>query len=185
MNDPLKEFVEQNRAAFDELKAPPFNLQGFKARVNPAPEQKIKKLWPGTKWLVAASVLIALGTTFLLLRENSMPSPADILVKQVKPLHQKITEKVNIVEVTKAPQVLADKQFAGTKIKAGKSVKQPAISQNGVYAKLSDSSSSSIRLAAILDIEKSGQISNDVIDRLAKTLNHDENSNVRLAALSV
>jgi len=28
-------------------------------------------------------------------------------------------------------------------------------------------------------------MSNDLLDRLAKTLNHDENSNVRLAALSV
>ncbi|RYD80502.1 MAG: HEAT repeat domain-containing protein [Sphingobacteriales bacterium] len=185
MNDPLKEFVEQNRAAFDELDAPPFDLQRFKARINPAPEQKIKKLWPGIKWLVAASVLIAVGTTFLLLRENTSPHSADRLVKKVKPQTPKTTNEKNIVEVNEASQVSIDRQVVGNSKKSIKKFKPLFSAKEDIFEKLSDSSSSSIRLAAILDIEKSGQISNDVIDRLAKTLNHDENSNVRLAALSV
>ena len=54
-----------------------------------------------------------------------------------------------------------------------------------LYARLGDSSSSSVRLSAILDIEKTDRINENTLNNLAKTLNHDSNSNVRLAALQV
>ncbi|WP_431295147.1 HEAT repeat domain-containing protein [Pedobacter sp. P26] len=53
------------------------------------------------------------------------------------------------------------------------------------YAALKDSSSASLRLLAILKIEKSNRINNHMLDMLSKTLNHDGNTNVRLAALNV
>jgi len=188
MNDPLKEFVEQNRAAFDELEAPAFNLEGFKARLNPPQEQKIKKLWPGAKWLVAASVLIAFGAAFLLFRENSAPSSTAEIVQNKKAKPEKKMVKIN-PEEDHILSVGNEKHFAGTNTsKKLNRVSKPlpgTIEMDSLYKNLSDSSSSSTRLAAILGIEKSKQMSNDLLDRLAKTLNHDENSNVRLAALSV
>jgi len=188
MNDPLKEFVEQNRAAFDELEAPAFDLEGFKARLNPRQEKKIKKLWPGPKWLVAASVLIAFGTAFLLFRKNSEPSPVAEMVqnKKVK------TEKAIINSNSGAERIVSagNEKRLGITV-ASKKLKRvfkhlPAqIEVDSLYKNLSDSSSSSTRLAAILEIEKSKLMSNDLLDKLAKTLNYDENSNVRLAALSI
>ncbi|KQR69633.1 HEAT repeat domain-containing protein [Pedobacter sp. Leaf176] len=188
MNDPLKEFVEQNRAAFDELEAPAFNLERFKAQLNPPQEQKIKKLWPGSKWLIAASVLIAFSTAFLLTRENNMLSPtADMALNKTSKPEKKIlksnTEAEKVISVPKenrfAAKVAPKKLMPVFRQLPGK------VDADGLYKNLSDSSSSSTRLAAILEIEKSKQMSNDILDRLAKTLNHDENSNVRLAALSV
>lgn len=188
MNDPIKEFVEQNRAAFDELDAPAFNLKGFKAQLNPPQEQKIKKLWPGTKWLVAASVLIAFGTAFLLFNENNAPSPTAEMVQNKQAEIEKAIVKIN-PEKEKIVSAGNKKHFAG--LVAPKKLKQVfkqlpgKMAADSLYKNLSDSSSSSTRLAAILEIEKSKLMSNDLLDRLAKTLNHDENSNVRLAALSV
>jgi len=186
MNDPLKEFVEQNRAAFDELEAPAFNLEGFKARLNSPQEQKIKKLWPGAKWLVAASVLIAFGAAFLLFRENRAPSSTAEIVQNKKAKPEKKIVKIN-PEEKHILSVSNEKHFAGANTsKKLKRVSKPGtIEMDNLYKNLSDSSSSSTRLAAILEIEKSKQMSNDLLDRLAKTLNHDENSNVRLAALSI
>lgn len=191
MNDLIKEFVEQNREAFDELEAPAFNLERFKTRLNLVPERKSKKLWlsKSTKWLVAASVLIALGTTFLVLRENDTPPSTDNLVQKIKMQPDKIATDKDFVEKTKVVQVKSDKRLAhahATK-KLRKKFEQIPLSSvpMELYAELSDSSSSSVRLSAILDIAKSDQMSNDLLNRLAETLNHDENSNVRLAALSV
>jgi len=56
---------------------------------------------------------------------------------------------------------------------------------NDLYARLRDSSSASMRLSAVLEIERTGKINYNVLDSLAKTLNNDSNSNVRLAALNV
>jgi len=187
MNDPLKEFVEQNRAAFDELEAPVFNLEGFKARLNPQQEQKIKKLWPGAKWLVAASVFIAFGTAFLLYR-YTVPYLTAEMVQNKKTKSKKVIVKSN-PEVEKMVPTGNQKHFAATvspkKLKRVFKQLPEKAELNELYKNLSDSSSSSSRLAAILEIEKSKLMSNDLLDRLAKTLNHDENSNVRLAALSV
>ncbi|WP_316830493.1 HEAT repeat domain-containing protein [Pedobacter aquatilis] len=190
MNDPIKEFVAQNRAAFDELEAPAFNLEGFKARMKqPEPEKKVKKLWPATKWMVAASVLLVAGAAFLILRIGNTTSSTEKLVQQVKkqpmamPQEDRKAEPVIALQEQEKEHIVFASNVKHVKPKF-RVMPQPDAMTN-VYAKLSDSSSSSTRLAAILELDKSGQVSNDVMNRLASTLNHDENSNVRLAALSV
>jgi len=188
MNDPLKEFVEQNRAAFDELEAPAFNLKEFKATIIPAQETKTRKLWTARNWLIAASVLLAFGTAFLLLRETSVPSPTAEMAKSNKAETEK---KIIRVSPDEESNVSGLHHTHIANISVPKKIKHfygplPARDKaDGLYKKLNDSSSSSTRLAAILEIDKSKQMSNDLLDRLANTLNRDENSNVRLAALSV
>jgi len=59
------------------------------------------------------------------------------------------------------------------------------IATKDLYARLGDSSSSTVRLSAILEIDKINSINKNTLNNLAKTLNHDSNSNVRLAALEV
>ena len=53
-----------------------------------------------------------------------------------------------------------------------------------VYQLLSDSSSASNRLSAVLILDKAKLMNDDLISRLSQTLNQDPNSNVRLAALN-
>lgn len=57
--------------------------------------------------------------------------------------------------------------------------------QRDLYADLADSTSASIRLSAILEIGKTRRINITSLNSLAGILNHDPNSNVRLAALDV
>lgn len=189
MNDPIKEFVEQNRAAFDELEAPAFNLEKFKKRFHPEPKKKSKKLWPATKWMAAASIIIVCGAAFLLSRENKTSDALVNTSQKVTKEKSKISPDNSIVEKTSKLVIKTEKPLvvlaSNEKINPQFKVAKADYSFTELYKKLSDSSSSTTRLSAILDINKSGRISNDVLDKLSTTLNHDENSNVRLAALSV
>ena len=71
MNDPIKDFIEKNRAEFDHLEAPAFDINKFKASLPAATPKtgKVVALFPKTKWLVAASVVAALMTFGLLTRK--------------------------------------------------------------------------------------------------------------------
>lgn len=191
MNDPIKEFIEKNRAEFDDLEAPAFNLEAFKARIKPEPKRqsKVISLYGNTKWLVAASILIAIGTTFLFLNNGDGPITNDKIAQAVKPVAVQPTQPVvEKVENNDQPiKTIPDVIHLASKTKQKVEVKQAiaTISHANLFDRLTDSTSASTRLSAILDIEKSGTISNSTIDMLYKTLNEDGNSNVRLAALGV
>ena len=190
MNDPIKEFIEQNRAEFDDLEAPAFNIEAFKARINPEPKRKSKviSLYGGTKWLVAASILVAIGTTFFFLNREDMVTN-DKIVQTVKPLkkqsNQPVIEKVETGNQPSKTIPGAIHMVAKTKNKVEEKQSIATISHADLFDRLTDSTSASTRLSAILDIEKNGSISNSTIDMLYKTLNEDGNSNVRLAALGI
>jgi hypothetical protein len=221
MNDPIKDFIEKNRAEFDHLEAPTFDLQKFKARqvppvenetesvkkevqtlkkgIEPAKEENIGfKLWPIVRWSAAASVLFA-TVTYLFIQYN--PGKLDREGQQAKNFSEKkqqnLTDKAD--QIIQADKVHMEKQddivnttemaakAPGVKRKAHKGpLKHNLQSQaESLLAQLADSSSSSNRLAAILQIKKKGTLSNYEIDRLVSSLNHDSNSNVRLAALDI
>jgi hypothetical protein len=228
MNDRIKDFIEKNRAEFDHLEAPTFNLQKFKARQVPPVENETEsvvkeskgvrneseglkldfepvkeeskgiRLWPIVRWSAAASVLFA-TITYLFLQYN--PAKLDREGQQAKNFGEKKqqnrTDKAD--QMIQADKVYIEKQddiVNTTKMAA----KVPGVTRQArkgplkhnlqsqpqsLLAQLADSSSSSNRLAAILQIKKKGTLSNYEIDRLASSLNHDSNSNVRLAALDI
>ncbi|MCX2582775.1 HEAT repeat domain-containing protein [Pedobacter sp. MR22-3] len=192
MNDPIKDFVEQHREDFDHLEAPQFNLAGFKASL--AQEPMVKKhrtlnIKPAS-WMAAAAVLLVctIGLWFFNNTQRAKKTEQHLaLNKQNK--HPKIAEKPLVKAVT---QNAKRSQFAAhettSHVKKHQSKEEvpfiPSPDQM-LYKKLNDSASSSTRLAAVLAIKKSELISYDMLDRLAATIQHDGNSNVRLAALSV
>jgi hypothetical protein len=207
MNDPIKDFIEENRAEFDHLEAPAFDLKKFKATVKEqqAVEKPVFKLRLGTKWLAAASVVLVVAA-FLFYNSgqdtktsgertarNTALNDKNSRAKDkssVKNLEAK--EELNVADES-SDQVM--KSVPNTAVALSKQRKQNtarvtksvtgAGSADRVYQNLADSSSSSTRLAAILEIKKTGTMSNYVIDRLTSTLNNDNNSNVRLAALGI
>ncbi|WP_316802753.1 hypothetical protein [Pedobacter nototheniae] len=191
MNDPIKEFIEQNRSAFDDLEAPVFNLEGFKARINPEPKRKTKvfSLYGNAKWLVAASILIAVGTTFFFLKNDDSAVATHKIVQKIKPVQEQAAPLAIKQKENNNLPLKTSSEFIQvvSKTKHKTAVKQPAftVDHSDLFNRLTDSTSASTRLAAILDIEKTGAINNSTIDMLYKTLNEDGNSNVRLAALGV
>lgn len=185
MNDQIKDFVEQHREEFDHLEAPAFDMDRFK-RMQVQPEQaRVKKLkfFNNSKWLVAASLVLVAATAWLFFypwtQKEAFLVPKDATATLLRR------------PIGKANQVLAKKntpvQTAKVKVNEPETVKKKPqyMGSNEEYATLKDSSSASVRLLAILKIEKNKKINNKTLDMLSKTLNHDGNTNVRLAALNV
>lgn len=191
MNDPIKDFIEKNRAEFDHLEAPAFDLNKFKARTaktSPIVEKPVFRLSNGMRWMAAASVVIALGTIlFLNGKQDSVNQTASKQHKtSVKPLALPEENKPEQIASLPLRNNLQRNPVRSLpkKVKHTEKVKND-IRQENLFANLSDSSSSSTRLAAILEIKKQGTMSDYVVKRLASTLNNDNNSNVRLAALDI
>jgi len=189
MNDQIKDFVEQNREEFDHLEAPAFDMQRFKRTVAPQakPQVKTVSLFNSKKWLIAASLLVAVASTWIFFYRQQ---ETKVNYAQTKPVDEKQHPAVNMPEEIK-PEKYTESPAAllpvAAERHASKSEMKVVAAKNEVsdYKALQDSSSASIRLLAILDIEKSNRINNEVLNMLSQTLNHDGNTNVRLAALSV
>ncbi|WP_316799027.1 HEAT repeat domain-containing protein [Pedobacter frigidisoli] len=187
MNDPLKDFVERNREEFDQLDAPQFNLDLFKKQKEVPVQQKTKPAFLQMgKWLAAAVILLVVAGSFLIFRTSSTKH------LNTQASTTKKTQPVQVVSDLKEPvkaHVAAVMPGRSGNITASKNVNVAQVSKHVYMAEkvdqLTDSSSASNRLALILEIDKSGYISEHMINRLAKTLERDGNSNVRLAALNV
>lgn len=203
MTDPIKQFVEQNRADFDHMEPPADALQQIMNRLKAkaaeekkAEEKKIVPLYSRTKWLVAASVLLAITTTYVLFHKVNSNIVSNQLVQQsTKKTDQNTAIESNPVPQKKQEPVLVKTLPSPVSVKTIKTVKNPVrvndipasvnIVSKDMYAGLADSSSASVRLSAILDIDRASKMNQNILDRLAESLNHDSNSNVRLAALNV
>lgn len=191
MNDQIKDFVEQHREEFDHLEAPVFDMERFKRRpVETLPQKaKIVRFLNNSKWLVAASVVLVAATAWLFFYQQAqvqvtkMPNGAIVTVKQ------KAIDKAKGSLIADTPSLIVEEiKTAGMELVKVKNVKkqhQFITNKDETYKGLKDSSSASVRLLAILNIEKSNKINNKTLKMLSETLNHDGNTNVRLAALSV
>lgn len=202
MNDPIKDFVEQHRGEFDHLEAPVLHLDQLKKRIQSFPEVQKRSLsmLNGNKWLVAASILMTLTCAWFFFystdkgeadvqlagqktttapqtpvnrgRTNNSPDPIagnSVVIGKTE------AKRLSVAKVNSVAKVLKIKQEVGK-------VNVPAQDR---YARLKDSTSASSRLLAILEIEKEDRIDDELLQMLALTLNHDKNTNVRLAALSL
>lgn len=208
MTDPIKQFVEQNRADFDHMEPPADALQQIKNRLkakaaeekkaeeDKAQDKKIVPLYSRTKWLVAASVLLAITATYVLFHQVNSNIVSNQLVQQSTQKIDKSTAiGVDSNQQKKPEQILVKTLPSPVSVSTVKTVKNPVrvndmpvpvnIVSKDMYAGLADSSSASVRLAAILDIDRASKMNQNILDQLAKSLNHDSNSNVRLAALNV
>ena len=188
MNDPIKDFVEEHRAEFDHLEAPVFKMDQLRPKIQDVPELRKKNftITSVNKWLVAATVLMAMTCVWLFFYNNNTGHQSVQIVNQ-KPAkndnHASTADSVsNALPNTATPTVQLVTATRDQKIlKAApdnKVIKE-------LYANLRDSTSASSRLMAILEMEKTGRVDDHVMDMLAATLNHDGNTNVRLAALSL
>ena len=184
MNDPLKKFIDQNRDDFDDLEPSAHIFSKIKADLsitNVEVKKSSLRIGFAQKWLVAAAVLVVLFSGYLLFIDKDVKT-----LDTNQTVVNKKTES-NLESVKVEPNQLPIKKSVKTshKVIAVAKQKQKTIDMSTLYRDLADSTSSSTRLAAILDIEKSGIVNYDLIDRLARTLDVDANSNVRLAALNL
>ena len=185
MNDPLKKYIQDNRDDFDNLEPAADIFFKIKSELKNISKEEKRELHLiiNYKWLVAATILITLSITYLFSTNNKNNKTVD------NQQYTKITAPgiTNLPKTTIDTESLINDKKPHVKLVVAKKVKKQNKEINIIdaYKNLSDSASSSTRLAAILDIQKSNVMSYSIIDQLAKTLNHDSNSNVRLAALNL
>lgn len=203
MNDPIKDFVERHREEFDHLDAPVLNLDQLKARIQggPKPQKRNIMLLNRNTWLVAASILVTLTCGLFFFYSSHQDKPTVQLAEQKtkhtaeKPLRLAPEKNLPIpAEDNALRKVTATIKPSAYKYEdRRKRIASPPViktqennaSATNLYAKLKDSTSASSRLLAILEIEKSNRIDNQVLEMLTTTLNQDGNTNVRLAALNL
>lgn len=184
MNDPLKKFVQQHREAFDKLEPSAEVLQRLQQQLRPTPawQRHIFQKYPWAIGLVAASLLIGLFCTYLLFdggpRHDNEPPIALQRVEKTP-----LTAEPPVVHEVETP---AEGPVAEPpKPEARNVAVQPKPMPIPLAKRLADSTSASTRLAAILEIEQSGRMDGPLKAMLSETMNHDGNTNVRLAALDV
>lgn len=181
--DNLKKYIDSNREEFDHLEPSRELFLKLEKDIKAFPSPPItKKLWASkTIWAAASITIIITGLYFLTLTKPETNSPKTVIANK----------KANSVPDIEATTTIPNKdesiqpvvKFSAVRRKASLNIKEFNI--NEIYSQLSDSSSSSNRLAAIISLEKSKLINYDVVDKLADALNNDQNSNVRLAALDL
>lgn len=185
MNDPLKKFVQQHREAFDRLEPSAEVLRRLQRQLKPTPARQrlVFQKYPWTIGLVAASLLIGLFCTYLLfdggwLRHKNEPHIAQQPVEKTP-----LTAEPPVVQEAEGP---AEAPVAEPPKQEARNVAvQPKPMPIPLAVRLADSTSASTRLAAILEIEQSGRMDHPLRSMLSETMNHDGNTNVRLAALDV
>lgn len=196
MNDPIKDFVKRHREEFDHLEAPVLKLDELKKKFQSVPEVRKRSfsMLNLNKWLVAASILMTLTCAWFLFYSNDKEDSSVQLAKQ-KPSSdpEKIVkaERPGVISDSLANNTVVSTNLTAKPLlaahvdKAKRNVQEVSMPAPDLYARLKDSTSASSRLLAILEIEKENKIDNKVLEMLALTLNHDGNTNVRLAALSL
>ncbi len=188
MSDPLKDFVEQHKAEFDRFEAPPLKLDELKARIKQQP--KAKKVWVlslnRNVWMSAAASILIVCTlgwffyndkgenTLIQITENK---PAEIVNQPANSVEQAVK---NLPESNRTSIIVQTSN--GAPVQHVNNVKTAS---RNIFSGLKDSTSASVRLLALLEIEKSGKMNQDILNMLTLTLNNDKNTNVRLGALNL
>lgn len=196
MNDQLKKYVEANREGFDHLEPSEAILFKIKDELKALPKKKkpLMQLLINHKWMVAASILVVMSITYVVFTNTGKDQSTGNLQlagkKQPKVGAEETIAKDRIANntVKSNPNITASFKSSISPIqknnRARKNAHQP-IDMAAIYRNLTDSSSASTRLAAVLKIQETKIINNQIIDELTKTLNYDSNSNVRLAVLEL
>lgn len=194
MNDPIKKFVHEHREAFDHLEPSDAVLQRLKDRLKPTPVVVRKSFFqrhPSAKWLVAASLLAGVLCAYWLLDGGKAMYPEAPRFAQQSKQQALPADTPNAPaadERTAALPVVREDPSQGSEEEQPRRIavaETPAPRPPSLASRLADSSSASVRLAAILEIEQSRRMNDQLVAMLSETMNRDGNTNVRLAALDV
>ncbi|MFC3199944.1 hypothetical protein ACFOET_20155 [Parapedobacter deserti] len=196
MNDPIKKFIQKHRDEFDHLEPSDLVLDRLRSQLNPTPppvKRGYFQRYTGAKWLAAASLLLGLLCVYWLLDRsdvNTLSEPRLAQQPAQQPTQQVILKDTPTVVPLAAEQAEARPAAQEEPVQKKSTVRTAATERlaaqpSPLASRLADSSSASKRLAAILEIEQSRRMDDQLVALLAETMNRDNNTNVRLAALDV
>jgi hypothetical protein len=187
MKSELEDFISNNKEAFYSRTPDPAVLGRIQQQMKEMDGKKKEKtpvisLW--LRWAVAACfIVMAGGIVYLIMQKTEAPQTVAVTTKKPEPItpQQTIPEPQTIQPSNENDAVPEEPVL--TRHTIGIEKDEAYLSKMVLFAKLSDKESPSRRLAAVSQVEEMLNTDTDIIDALAKTLNTDANTNVRLAAL--
>ncbi len=192
MDDPLKKYIAENREEFDHLEPSADVFFRIREELHATPPQRkaeIRSLFSG-KWMAAASVLLVatLLGWWTLSDKNQVPAERQLVKKGQVP---QATDRIIVKPASETPEpavpaLETERKFTRIpRLGRVKTTNRAVPYLTTAFRDLADSTSASVRLAAILQIRRSGRCDTTIMQRLAATVSNDANSNVRLAALEL
>lgn len=179
--DFFKQYVDENRDAFDNEVLPPHLLSNILGNLKEREQFKAKRKMKLTyTWLAVACSLFVVAGAFLFMSQGAetITSPnATIASNTINKPNQAI---INANEVTPSINKVAVNRQNNSIVHQPKSE-----SFKEIYNGLTDSSSVANRMDAILKAGALAQLNNKLKIELCRTFNKDDNDNVRLAALGI
>ncbi|MDR2273933.1 MAG: hypothetical protein LBF27_23700 [Sphingobacterium sp.] len=203
MRDNLKDFVNANRDGFDHREPSADLWNKIKPQIVPPVEEKTaeKKIRPLWQWMSIAAAILMIGVAALVIfnqqegNNDVTRRVADLGSDSVKkepaeiaaPSQQDLAVEIEKKEPLRSIQTVTGVQK--TRVVASKSIAKIAKdekigSEKSDYIQmLQDSIWASTRLAAVLGLQKQGNLDENATEALEKIAVSDESSNVRMAAI--
>ena len=196
MKGKLEKFIDSNNEAFDHRTPNPLVLEKIKLQMQAEGPKKPKNgiviSFKVLRWSAAACFVLVLGAVFWKLNENNIPMDPKTAVKihpQVPTNDTGANPPLN--EVAQQPLVKehhfegVDHDIASRKAQVKRMLGEisSASYKQVLFDQLNDEESPANRIRVLSGTDRLKNMSRDVVDALAETMNNDPNTNVRLAAL--
>ncbi len=200
MKGKLEKFIDSHSEDFDHRTPNPLVLEQIKLQMQTASPKKPKKgiviSFRALQWSAAACFLLVLGAVFWKLNESNILKGPKMLTKTEVKIHpQAPTNDPDtnppLNEVAQQP-LAKEHHFEGVdhdianrkaQLKQVLGETAPAAYKQVLFDQLGDQESPANRIRVLSGTGRLKNMSRDVVDALAETMNNDPNTNVRLAAL--
>lgn len=189
MNDPIRNFVREHRAEFDELEPPAYILNRVRKEIQPPqpPPVKTNRTFVLTKWAVAASFLLALITYTITNKNSGINDASNQLSSAVTKKAAGIQEPKSKQPVVAVSEIVKPSTPEKQRVKAIPPLNREYDSseKGSIVRLLSDRGSASNRISGLMRANKLTYIDEPLMQAVLKSATQDENSNVRLAAVEI
>lgn len=202
MKDSLKKYINDHRDEFDNLEVPDEMFDKIMSKLdNSTPSVgKTRSIFPLKTWAIAASVAVILSLGIFNLWQEKEIDKTAIATKQTQKKEDEVLTDTSIVQEESETSIIENKIQKNTaKVLANNSSdspKQSIVNQNSIlnYNIENDKAnaielmnkhfSASSRLQGIALVKRFSDYDSKIIDLLSEKAISDENTNVRLAAVS-
>lgn len=196
MNDPIKNFIQQNKEEFDNIE-PSSNVLGRVIKDIKIAEisGRRKKIQTICKWSVAATILITFSIYFYHLPKERLDGYA--ISKNTKTVITKSGNEILAQAEKSVSRVTEEISKPIIRVKDNRKTKERKFrtaliarsilgnESNSILSQLSNDNSSSSRIDGLIKANKLSEIDENLIEAVVERAIEDENSNVRMAAVDV
>jgi hypothetical protein len=185
MKDKLEKFILENRSSFDDLDPSEDVFKRLESKIYEKP--KIWKLVLSNYWKmgIAASILFLIGLTgFWVINQPESNLVAEVEMNDTNSIvaEEEIVQHLQVKETFfKDEPPLLNTNNKRTSESLNTLIKNTRFNNNYIFT-LKNSESASARFTAASKALQSNTLDTEIVDVLFKTMENDENTNVRLAA---